>query len=429
MNNSLFDIHQDETRSGLRLVALPMKGTGTVTVMAFVGTGSRYEKLEDAGVSHFLEHLFFKGSKKRPSTLLISEALDEIGGEFNAFTSKEMTAFYAKGDAQHAKLIIDVLGDMLLNPLFDPKEINRERGVVIEEMNMYEDTPQEIVGEQFEQQLFGEHELGRKIIGTKEVISSITRKRIVEYQKHQYGTRNVVVCIAGNIDPKKGIRMLKNQFKDLPETQPRKANEFSDFWGVERISARNKKTDQAHMIIGGRGVSLNHEDRCAVDLLATILGGSMSSRLFIEVRERRGLAYSVHTMAEHFVDTGYIATQIGVDPTNDKKATAVILDEYRKIRENLVGKDELRKAKENIKGRLLIRLESSNAVAQFIGGQLMLSGRILSLGEVLNNFDTVTANDVRRVAQKYLDPECLRISAISPSISNGELENILNKHA
>ena len=429
MNNSLFDIYQDENRSGLRLIALPMKGTGAVTVMAFVGTGSRYEKLEDAGVSHFLEHLFFKGSKKRPSTLLISEALDEIGGEFNAFTSKEMTAFYAKGGAQHTKLIVDVLGDMLINPLFDPKEINRERGVVIEEMNMYEDTPQEMVGEQFEQQLFGEHELGRKIIGTKEIISSITRKRIVEYRKQQYGADNVVVCIAGNIDPQKGIKLLKNQFKDLPQVQHHKAAEFVDAWGTEVISARNKKTDQAHMIIGGRGVSLTHEDRCATDLLAIILGGSMSSRLFIEVRERRGLAYSVHTISEHFVDTGYIATQIGVDPANDKKATAVILDEYKKIRENLVGKDELRKAKENIKGRLLIRLESSNAVAQFVGGQMMLAGRIQSLSDVLKNFDNVTADDVRRVAQKYLDPAYLRISAISPSTVNGELQDIINKHA
>jgi len=429
MNNSLFDIHQEETKSGLRLIALPMKGTGAVTVMAFVGTGSRYERIEDVGVSHFLEHLFFKGSKKRPSTLLISEALDEIGGEFNAFTSKEMTAFYAKGGAQHAKLIVDVLGDMLMNPLFNPKEIDRERGVVIEEMNMYEDTPQEMVGEQFEQLLFGEHELGRKIIGTKEVISTITRKRIVEYRKHQYGASNVVVCIAGNIDPKKGIKLLKSQFGTLPATEPQKANSFVDAWGTEAILARNKKTDQAHMVIGGRGVSLNDKDRCATDLLATILGGSMSSRLFIEVRERRGLAYSVHTISEHFVDTGYIATQIGVDPANDKKATAVILDEYKKIRENLVGKDELRKAKENIKGRLLIRLESSNAVAQFIGGQMLLSGRIQSLNEVLKNFDAVTANDVRRVAQKYLAPEYLRISAISPTAVDGELLDIINKHA
>jgi len=429
MNNSLFDIHQDVTRSGLRLIALPMKGTGAVTVMAFIGTGSRYESSEDSGVSHFLEHLFFKGSKKRPSTLLISEALDEIGGEFNAFTSKETTAFYAKGDAQHAKLIIDVLGDMIINPLFDPKEINRERGVVIEEMNMYEDNPQELVGEQFEHQLFGEHDLGRKIIGTKDVINSISRKKIIEYRNRQYVAGNIVICIAGNIDPQKGIKMLRNQFKGLPVTQPQKANDFNNLWGKERISTRNKKTDQAHMIIGGRGVSLTHEDRCAVDLLATILGGSMSSRLFIEVRERRGLAYSVHTMAEHFVDTGYIATQIGVDPSNDKKATAVILDEYKKIRKNLVGKDELRKAKENIKGRLLIRLESSNAVAQFIGGQMVLSGRILSLNEVMSNFDVVTANDVRRVAQKYLDPEYLRISAISPNIVDGELERIFNKHS
>ena len=425
MNHSLFEIHRATAPSGLRLLALPMGGTGTVTVMAFVATGSRYEDAEEAGVSHFLEHLFFKGSKKRPTTLQISEALDEVGGEFNAFTSKEMTAFYAKASAKHTKLLLDVLGDMLINPLFQQKEIDRERGVVIEEMNMYEDSPQDSIGEQFELQLFGEHDLARKIIGTKEIISTITKKRIVKYRNQQYGAPNMVVCIAGNIEPGKALAMLKRQFSGLPKQAPVKIRGFGGVWGTDLVSLKVKKTDQAHVIIGVRGTSLVDDDRCAVDLLSTILGGSMSSRLFIEVRERRGLAYSVHTSAEHFVDTGYIATQIGVDPGNVEKALLVILKEYKKIREIPIVAGELKKAKENIKGHLLIRLESTNAVAQFVGGQETLTGRILSLEDVFKSFDAVTPADIQRVAKKYLAPEFLRIAAIMPNDVKNELTKLL----
>lgn len=425
MNYSLFEIHKDKTASGARLLVLPMKSTGTVTLMVFVGTGSRHERPEQSGVSHFLEHLFFKGSKKRPSTLQISEALDEIGGEFNAFTSKETTAFYAKAAAMHVEVVADVLGDMLLRPLFDPKEINRERGVVIEEMNMYEDTPLESIGENFEHLIFGDHELGRKIIGTKEIISSISRKTIMEYMRRQYTSGNVVVCLAGNVDPNEGMKLLKKQFKNFKAKEGLKANLFNDGFGERKVFFQVKKTDQAHVVIGGRGTSYSHEDRCAVDLLAAILGGSMSSRLFIEVRERRGLCYSVHTGAEHFTDTGYIATQMGVDPANTQKALAVILKETRKIRETPVQKRELQKAKENYKGRMLIRLESSNSVAQFIGGQELLTGRIQNLNDIFKCIDSVTPEDVRRVARKYLAPEFLRVAAIAPNDESAAIEAML----
>jgi len=429
MNKNLFEIHRSVAPNGLRLLALPMKGTGTVTLMVFIGTGSRNEGNQEAGISHFLEHLFFKGSKKRPSTLLISEALDQIGGEFNAFTSKEMTAFYAKAAAQHEGLITDVIGDMLLHPLFDPKEIDRERGVVIEEMNMYEDTPLESIGENFENLLYGEHSLGRKIVGTKEIISTVSRRSIVGYMKKQYVAPNVVVCVAGNIDPEMSLKSLGKQFKGFTKVEPVAAQEFANEWNSEPVTVRVKKTDQAHVIVGGRGVSYSDKDRCAVDLLSTILGGSMSSRLFIEVRERRGLAYSVHTTAEHFTDTGYVGTQIGVDPNNVKKAVSVILKEYAKIRDKAVDENELSKAKENIKGHMLLRMESSNAVAQFVGGQEILTGRILNIADIFAGYDGVTANDIQRVARKYLSPKLLRIAAIAPDEQTGDLEKLLKTEA
>jgi len=425
MKTELFQINKWTLPSGLRLMVMPMKGTATVTLMILVGTGSRNEKPEQAGISHFLEHLFFKGSKKRPNTRMISEAIDEIGGEFNAFTSKEMTGFYAKASSEHASILLDVLGDMLLHPIFDPKEIDRERGVIIEEMNMYEDTPLESIGENWECLLYADHPLGRKIVGTKEIIRSVSRRTIVKYMKNQYTSDNVVVCLAGNIEPGEGKKLLEKTFRTFSKSIPEKGTAFDGKWGPELVNMKEKKTDQAHLIIGGTGVSMIDKDRAASDLLANILGGGMSSRLFIEVRERRGLAYSVHTASEHFVDTGYIGTQVGVDPSKAEKALEVILKEYKKITEKEVSKNELNKARENMKGHMLLRLESSSAVAQFAGGQEILTGRTLKVDEFFEQLEKVTPNDIIRVAKTHLAPDQLRIAAIGPDNKKENFENLL----
>lgn len=425
MKTELFQINKWTLPSGLRLMVLPMKGTATVTLMILVGTGSRNESQKQMGISHFLEHLFFKGSKKRPNTRMISEAIDEIGGEFNAFTSKEITGFYAKASSEHVDILLDVLGDMLLHPLFDPKEIDRERGVIIEEMNMYEDTPLESIGENWENLLFAGHPLGRKIVGTKEIIKTVPKKTIVDYMKKQYTSDNVVICLSGNIDPEQGEKLLEKTFKTFSKSVFEKGSTFDGKWSSELVDMKEKKTDQAHLIIGGTGVSIVDKDRAASDLLANILGGGMSSRLFIEVRERRGLAYSVHTSAEHFIDTGYIATQVGVDPQKAEKSLEVILKEYKKIREKKVAKNELNKARENMKGHMLLRLESSSAVAQFAGGQEILTGRTLKIDEFFKQLERVTLEDVQRVAKKHLAPEKLKIAAIGPDNKKEKFENLL----
>ncbi len=421
----LFDIHRGTARGGLRLLVVPMTGTSTVTFMVSVRTGSRNERPEEAGISHFLEHLFFKGSRKRPTHREISEALDRIGGEFNAFTSKETTSYYAKASAEHAELIVDVIGDMLLHPLFDAAEIERERGVVIEEMNMYEDTPLQSIDEFAEETLYGTHPLARKIIGTKNVIARVSRAAILSYVRRQYGVRNTVACLTGNVSPDAGMTLLARAFNAFPRARPRLPRRFSGTWGRHRVAVKEKKTDQAHVIVATPGVSYLHPDRTAVDVLSTILGAGMSSRLFIEVRERRGLSYSVRTTPQHFTDIGHVSTQMGVDPGKLAEAVKVILREYGKIRDTRVGVGELQKAQENMKGRLLMHLEASDEVAQFAAGQEVLQGRILTVDEVFKRIDAITARDVQRVAQAYLASRGIRIAAIAPGQDAVRLEHLL----
>jgi predicted Zn-dependent peptidase len=427
--DGLFNVHKARTPAGLRLRVVPMAGTGTVTLMILVGTGSRHETPDQSGISHFLEHLFFKGSRKRPTTRLISETIDSVGGEFNAFTSKEMTAFHAKAGAQHAPLLLDVIGDMLLHPLFSPKEIDRERGVITEEINMYEDMPLMTIGEEWETLLYGRHALGRQVIGTKEIVATLPRRAFLSYVGRQYSAANTVACLAGNIDPAYGTKLLTKALTSFPQAAPKRASAFKGTWGVQRVSVKEKKTDQAHVMIGGPGVSYTHADRPAVDVLCAILGGSMSSRMFLEVRERRGLAYSVRTFPEHFVDTGYVATQAGVPPRKFPEAVKVILRQYRKIRTQRVPAAELKKAKETLKGRLLLKLESSDAVAQFVGGQEVLTQRILTVDEVFQRLEAVTPDEVRRVAETALKPSRLRLNVIGEGRTPKELADLLRRYA
>lgn len=420
-----FAIHRGTLSSGLRTLILPMPGTSAVTFFLVVGTGSRHESPAIAGLSHFLEHLFFKGSKRRPTARAISEAVDGIGGEMNAFTSKEWTAFYAKAAHRHAESIVDVMSDMVLHPLLDPTEIDRERGVIIEEINMYEDTPMKNIGELFEETLFGTHALAHPIIGTKENIAHLPRATIVRYLRRQYRAGSAVACLAGNIDPAEGELLLRRLLKAFPRGRAQKADAFRRRFGRDRVRSRQKKTDQMHVVIGAPGVHVRHKDRPVLDLLAAVLGGGMSSRLFIEVRERRGLAYSIRTLPEYFVDAGYVATQAGVDTGKFREACRVIIQEYEKLRTRPVPRAELHKAREFVKGRLLLALETSDEAAQFSALQEVLLGRILTPDDIFRLLDVVRPADIQRAAKTYLRPDRLRVVTIGPAAEQGDLLTIL----
>lgn len=411
--------------NGLRVILAPMKEVETVTVLITTATGSRYETKKESGLSHFLEHMFFKGTKKRPTALAISEELDGVGGEYNAFTSKDRTAYYAKVDKKHAELALDIVSDIFLNSTLPQEEIDRERGPILQELNMYEDTPVRHVGDVFEMLLYGDHPLGRDIIGTRDNIKCFKRAEFIRYLDRAYVASNVVVGIAGNFDVAWAKGMIERDFAEMRTGKNPERKGIVEKQKLPRVLLQNKKTDQTHFILGVRAFDFYHEDRYTLAVLSTILGGGMSSRLFMAVRERRGLAYSVHTGTDAYHDAGYLSTQCGVEHGNLEKTIAVILDEYKRIRTEMVPEKELLKAKEHIKGSMVMHLESSDDIAGYLVDQETLKGEIVLPEERFAKIDAVTSEDVRRVAEMIFRPERLNLAIIGPQKSAKKLEKML----
>lgn len=414
--------------NGLRLITVPMKHVQSVTAMIIVGAGSRYEKKPISGLSHFLEHMAFKGTEKRPSSFAISSEIEGLGGEFNAFTSKDQTAFYIKAASQHLPILIDVLSDMLLHSQFDKEEINREKGVIIEEINLYEDTPSRKIGEIFEELLYGDTPLGWDIAGRKETIAEIKRDDFINYVKGLYAPENTVVVIAGGIS-RQELRVKDLVEKSLGSWQNKKTWVFNKAWDKQKkpqIKVVYKKTEQAHLALGVRGYNLFHPDRYALGILATILGGGMSSRLFIQVRERRGLAYYVHSVAEHYADVGHVVTLAGVDLDKIDEALKVILEEYQKVsKAKDISQKELIKAKEFLKGRLILELEDSRFTASIFGSGEILENRVKTPEEMMEKIDRVKKEDVQRVADDLFREEKLNLAVIGPFQDGQNFKNLL----
>lgn len=411
--------------NGLRVILAPMKEAATATVLITTATGSRYETKKENGLSHFLEHMFFKGTKKRPTALSISEELDAVGGEYNAFTSKDRTAYYAKVDAKHTEMALDIVSDIFLNSTLPAEEIDRERGPILQELNMYEDTPVRHIGDVFEMLLYGEHPLGRDIIGTRENIKGFKRADFIRYLNRAYVASNVVVGIAGNFDVAWAKEVIERDFSGMRTGKNPERKRIIERQKAPAIRLQKKKTDQTHFILGVRTFDFSHEDRYVLAVLSTILGGGMSSRLFMAVRERRGLAYSVHTGTDAYHDAGYLATQCGVEHENLEKTIRVILDEYRRIREEIVPEKELVKAKEHIKGSMAMHLESSDDIVSFLVDQEALKGEIILPEERFAKIDAVSSEDIRRVAEMIFRPERLNLASIGPQTSAKKLEKML----
>lgn len=413
-----FTIETTKLPSGLRTVLLPRTEGETVSFLVLVGVGSRYETPRQNGLSHFLEHMFFKGTERRPTTKEIAEAIDNVGGEFNAFTGEEYTGYYVKVATQHLQHGADVVSDILLRPLFPPEEIERERGVIIEEIKMYTDNPMRHVWHLWHQALFGEHPLGRRIDGTPERVSALKRPDFIRYVNQHYHTGNAVVSVAGNFDQATIPALLKQLFAPLSAgsaTQPKPAPKQAPHQRF--VHEYRKSLDQTHFLVGVPGVALHDDRRWAVEVLATILGAGMSSRLFITVRERHGLAYTVRTSAESFTDTGMFVTQAGVRTDKADHALKLILAEYDRIMQEPVGADELKKAKQMIRGNMLLNLEETNALALFAGTQLVLKNHIETPDEMLAKIDAITADDVQTVAQELLAPGKRAAALLGPQRS------------
>lgn len=412
-------------KNGLRIIIVPMKDTQTATVVVMVGVGSRYETEKEAGLSHFIEHMFFKGTRKRPTTLAISEELDAIGGEYNAFTFKDRTGYYAKADAKHVEIALDVVSDIFLNSKIDPSEIKREKGTIIQELNMYEDDPRRIVGDVFEGLLYANHSLGREIVGYKKTIQFFRRKDFLDYMRRFYVANDTIVCVAGRINEKDISKRVRKYFSGMKKGRKPSIKKVFENQKHPGFKIKTKKTDQTHLILGNRAYHQDHKDRFALALLSTILGGNMSSRLFIEVRERRGLAYSVVTFIDSFQDCGYIATQAGVDHEKLKETVKIILQEYKKIATEKVSEKELQKAKDYIKGKSVMGLEASDEVAMFFVDQGLKKKKIMTPEQIFARIDKVAANDILRVAKDIFKEKTLNLAVIGPHQDGKKLEKIL----
>lgn len=405
--------------NGLRILTVPMPSVASVTVLIMVGAGSRYEEKNINGISHFLEHMAFKGTVKRPTQLDIASTIDGIGGEFNAFTSKDHTGYYVKAAAKHLPLQLDVLTDMLLHSKFDPVEIEKERGVIIEEINMYEDTPMRKISDLYENLLYGDTKLGRDIAGRKEVIKSVKREDFMSYLDRFYGPSNTVITVTGAVDTngntsakvKEMIEELLGGWKNRNVTM---ADPIDDKQDGPKLLVRFKDTQQAHLCLGVRSYHLTHPDRYKLAVMTTILGGGMSSRLFMEVREKRGLAYYVRSENEEYREVGNFVTQAGVDVARIEDAVKIMLEQFLKMTKEPVRNEEIVKAKEFLKGRLTLELEDSRSVAGLYATTEVLEDHVRTPKEIFAKLDEVTIEDVQNVAQDIFKEKNLNLAVIGP---------------
>ncbi len=409
--------------NNLRLITIPIEHSNSVTVLILVGTGSKYETKDINGMSHFLEHMFFKGTEKRPNTLMISETLDRIGGQYNAFTSKEVTGFWAKVDKKHTDIALDWISDMFLNSKFEAEEIEREKGVVIEELNMYLDTPTAYVSELFEDLLYGDQPAGWRIVGEKKNILAYNREKLIDYYKNHYSSENTVVCIAGDINEKDIEEKIKGYFKNIEKTPSPLKLKTKEEQAKSASLFHDKKTDQTHFCLGVRAYDMYDPRRYALSLISVILGGNMSSRLFISVRERNGLAYYIHTSVEAATDAGYLVTQAGIKNNSLEKAVELVLNEYRDLRDNNITEDELKKAKDYIRGTTALSLDSSDAQASFYASQEVMNQEMMTPEEKLSMIDKVSVDDIKKVAEDIFKSGKLNLSVIG-QIEETEKEKI-----
>lgn len=412
-------------KNGLKIINIPMKNSEAVTVLALVGTGSKYEEKEINGISHFLEHMFFKGTKKQPTHLEVAETLDRVGGVYNAFTGQDLTGYFAKVAAKDADLALEWVSDIFLNSVLPEEEIEKEKGVITEEINMTYDHPMEYVGNIWNKLLYGDQPAGWDIAGTKETVAAVNRKKLSDYMEKQYVASNTIVCIAGGVEDSTFVPKIEKSFSGISCEKSVKKQKVIEKQLKPEFLLHNKKTDQTHLCLGVRGYNLFHPKRYAQDVLARVLGGMMSSRLFIEIREKLGLAYYVRASADTDPDVGCLVAQAGIDNKNLEKAVVAILKEYKKIATEPVPELELKKAKDNIKGKLALSLESSDSNALFFSAQELLRKEILTPEEIYREIDGVSSGDVLEVARDIFRPENLNLALIGPFEDKEKIKKIL----
>jgi len=410
--------------NGLRIITANMPHTRSVSIGIFIGVGSRYETDSQAGVSHFIEHMFFKGTPKRPTSRQISETIEGVGGIFNGGTDKELTLYWCKVAKSHFPLALDVLTDMLLYSKFDPIDIGRERQVIIEEIHLGNDSPVQRVNTLIDEILWPNHPLGRDIAGSRESVIAITRDMMLDYRANHYAPNNTVITIAGDIQHQEMVTAVSQALGNWVNQQPRSGYLAYKEQQARRLLIEVRDTEQVHLCLALPGLSLFEPRRFTLNLLNVILGEGMSSRLFAEIRDKLGLAYNIHSYVEHFLDSGSITVYAGVEPKNLLVAIKAILEQLAQLKE-AIPESEVSKAKELTKGRLLLRMEDSRSVASWMGGQEILTGRILSVDQVISIIDAITADELKQLAQELLVGSKLRLAVVGSTADNEPEEGIL----
>lgn len=414
-------------KNGLRIVLVPREDTSVFTAMIVFKVGSVNENKKLGGISHYLEHLAYKGTKKRPTAKDVAEFVDGLGGEHNAFTGKEHTAYYVKAASEHLPKVLDFLSDNLTNSTYNEAELNRERTVILEELKMYEDIPQAKASELFELAALGDTSLGRPIIGNSKSVKNISRKDIIQYHNQHYHCENAVLAIAGNFK-KFSQKSIVERVEMLFKLKPTKQNLVNKFIQPKNFIPQisNKKTEQSNIIIGFLGPNINHKDWYTSVVLAKILGGSMSSRMFSEIREKMGLTYNISTDFRSYTATGLFVTQAGVANNKVYLASKAIIKEYQKIAQKLAGQSELARAKEMLKGGLLIDMEDSEELACGFAMDEILRGKIETPEETIAMYNKVTLDDVLECAKTYFKPEKIIFAGVGPVIEIKKINQLLN---
>ena len=413
--------------NGIRVVVSPMPGTKTITLLVLVGAGSKYETKNLNGISHFLEHLFFKGTKNRPKAGEINKALDRMGAEHNAFTSKEVTGYWVKAADKYFKNALDIVSDILLEPLFKKEEMERERGVILQEISMYEDLPQKKVLDLWDDVLYGDQPAGWDIAGTKETVNFIKRSDVLNYKNNQYVGSNIVIVVAGNIDKNKAFSGIEKAFKKMPKGKHRQKPAVSEKQDAPLVKIKYKDSDQTHLVLGVRSYNMFDERRYPLNLLGVMLGGNMSSRLFMEIRERLGLAYYIGASAQQYTDSGYLFARAGIPHGSLTLAARKIVAIMGDFRKKGVSKKELDFAKDFLRGSMALSLESSDEVAMFYGEQELFHQKILELKDIWGKIEKIKESDIFKASKDIFNPAKIALTAIGPHKDQEELlRKILN---
>lgn len=412
-------------KNGLKLITVPMKDNPTVTVLVLVETGSKYETKEKNGISHFLEHMCFKGTEKRPSAHAISAELDGLGSQYNAFTGQEYTGYYAKSDAKHFKKILDIVSDIYLNSTFPEAEMEKEKGVIVEEINMYEDMPHRHVQDLLMGLMYGNQPAGWNIAGTRENVRSMTRDDFVKYKKAHYVPKATTVIVSGNIKSALVKKEVESIFAGVKNSKKDEKEKVDDTQKNPRVHVEFKKTDQTHLVIATRAFNAYDKRNAALSVLGTILGGGMSSRLFIKLREELGVAYYVRAGTDNFTDHGVFQISAGVSNDRTKEVITEILKECKKIKEEKVSDEELKKAKEYIVGNMKLELESSDAWANFFGGQEILRKKLENTDDIERKIRAVTAKQIQEIAKTVFVDKNLNLALIGPYENKADFEKDL----